>query len=168
MSKLIIIPNTKDEEFLRIRRFMVSAQVGISKLGILFFIGSDTITVAAWIGGWGAHVAAVVVWKWFNMHQHHHLEHSYWKYRSKNSPLMGELEFPTNDFHRLTLLGILEFWCRDQTTSPDGWPKLLPSTGPVASCKRIAKGSRFKSNIVMHFKLNTDILDLKTSFFHTW
>ena len=55
-------------------------------------------------------------------------------------------------------------WCRDQTTSPKGWPKLFPSTGPVASCERITKGSRIKSNIVMQFKLNTDILNLKSLF----
>ena len=54
-----------------------------------------------------------------------------------------------------------------ETTSPTSTPKFLLSTGPVFSCKGIAKGTRFKSTIVMHFKLNTDILDLKTSFFHT-
>ena len=59
---------------------------------------------------------------------------------------------------------LLRWWCRDQTTSPKGWPKLFLLTGPDASCKRITKGSRIKSNIVMQFKLNTDILNLKSLF----
>ena len=45
-------------------------------------------------------------------------------------------------------------WCRTQTTSPKGWPKLFPFTEPDASCREIAKGSRIKSNIVMQFMLN--------------
>ena len=36
-----------NNEFLRIRRFMVTAQGGYFKSGDSFFIGSDTITVAA-------------------------------------------------------------------------------------------------------------------------
>ena len=57
-------------------------------------------------------------------------------------------------------------WCRTQTTSPKGWPKLFPFTEPDGSCREIAKGSRIKSNIVMQFMLNIDILNLKISFFH--
>ena len=53
---------------------------------------------------------------------------------------------------------------RSETTSPTSTPKLLLSTGPVFSCKGIAKGTRFKSTIVIVILSNTDILDLQTSF----
>ena len=54
---------------------------------------------------------------------------------------------------------------RSNTTSPTSTPKLLLSTGPVFSCKGIAKGTRFKSTIVIVILSNTDILDLQTSLF---
>ena len=55
-----------------------------------------------------------------------------------------------------------------ETTSPTSTPKLLLSTGPVFSCKGIAKGTRFKSIIVIVILSNTDILDLQTSLFSTF
>ena len=56
-------------------------------------------------------------------------------------------------------------WCRTQTTSPKCWPKLFPLTGPDASCREIAKGSRIKSNIVMQFLLNKIFWTWKSLFF---